>query len=115
MSDGKEGTWVSLKSGASVLRLWEVAGALSGDPHVAILRLSDARYKEFKKDAKQFLVENDVFYTKELNKVEVGPELTPTNAKAATDWMVTAAHDWSTCNSALMAMLLLKPKPKESY
>ena len=116
MTNGdQQGTWVNLKSGGSVLRLWEIAGALPGDPHVAILRLSDARYKEFKKDRKKFLIDNNIFYTKELNKVEVGPELTPTSDNPGTDWMVTAEHDWSTCNSMLVAMLLFKPKPKESY
>jgi hypothetical protein len=107
----QQGTWVNLKSGGSVLRLWEIAG--SEEYHVAILKLSGARYKDFTQDPKQFLIDNDIFYTKSLNDIVGQSTLTPTTAKAGADWLVTVEHDWSACNSASAAMLLFQPKPKE--
>jgi hypothetical protein len=111
MTNGdQQGTWVNLKSGGSVLRLWEMKG--SEEYHVAILKLSAARYKEFTKDPKQFLIDNDIFYTKELNGIVGESTLTPTSGKLGVDWMVMVEHDWNTCNSEFAAMLMFQPKPK---
>ena len=105
-----QGTWVNLKSGGSVLRLWEIEG--SEEYHVAILKLSAARYKEFTKDSRQFLIDNNIFYTKDLNGIVGQTTLTPKTDKPGVDWMVMVEHDWQACNSALAAMLMFQPKPK---
>jgi hypothetical protein len=111
MTNGdQQGTWVNLKSGGSVLRLWEIEG--SEEYHVAILKLSAARYKEFTKDPKKFLIDNDIFYTTSLNDIVGQSTLTPTSGKPGNDWMVIAEHDWQACNTALAAMLMFQPKPK---
>ena len=110
INSDQQGTWVNLESGGSVLRLWEITG--SEEYHVAILKLSAARYKDFTKDPKQFLIDNNIFYTKSLNGIVGQSTLTPTGGKPGVDWIVTVEHDWSTCNSASAAMLLFQPKPK---
>jgi hypothetical protein len=104
------GTWVDIKSGVMVLRLWEIKG--SEEYHVAILKLSDARYKEFTKDPKQFLIDNNIFYTKDLNGIVGQTTLTPKSKNLGNEWMVTLDHDWNTCVSEVASMLLFKPKPK---
>ena len=106
--------WVDLKEGVVVLRLWETIGP--EEYHVAILQLTDARYKEFTKDPKKFLIDHDIFYTDKLNGIIAQSTITPKgNRTGSQNWMVTVEHDWNTCNSAYAAMLLFQAKPKESY
>jgi hypothetical protein len=105
-----EKVWVTLKQGVIVLRLWETIGP--EEYHVAILQLSDARYKEFTKDPKQFLIDYDIFYTKELNEIIAQSTLTPKGDRpGGQNWMVMVEHDWSACNSAFASVLLFAPKP----
>jgi hypothetical protein len=108
------GTWVEIKSGVMVLRLWEIEG--SEEHHVAILKLSAARYKEFDKDPIRFLSDNDIFYTteekKKLNQIVGKSTVTPNSKNLGGDWMVTAAHDWNVCNVQLESMPLFKPREK---
>jgi len=111
MTNGdQQGTWVNLRSGGSVLRLWEIKG--SEEYHVAILKLSAAQYKQFTKDPRQFLIDNDIFYTRELNGIVGQTTLTPKTDKPGVDWMVMVDHDWNTCVSEVASMLLFQPKPK---
>jgi len=104
--------WAELKSGGEVLRLWESIGPK--EFHVAILRLSDAQYKEFIQDRRGFLIENDVFpgYSPKLNRIIAQSELSPKplSNPGGDTWMVMVCHDWNTCNSAMASVMMFEPK-----
>ena len=112
MSNGKEGTWASLKSGGKVLRLWQTEGGPSlSVAEIAILWLSDAQYKMFAKDQKAFLNSNGVFPAK-VNKIIAESTVTPkSDYPGADNWMVMVEHDGSTSNCGVASMLMFHPKP----
>jgi hypothetical protein len=110
------GTWVDIKSGGKVLRLWETKGGPPPNPEVAILQLSGAQYKAFTKDPVGFLNSNGIFPV-DVNKIVAQSTITPKSEgdrKGSDNWMVMVEHEW-TSNCATAAMLLFEPKPKEAY
>ena len=111
----KQVGWDNKTPGVKVFRLWENENLGPADPQIAILRLSDAQYQEFRKDRKKFLIINDIFRTKDLKSVIAASELVPA-VKEYKDppgddmWLVMVEHDW-TCDSASAAVQLFPPKP----
>jgi len=118
ISGETKGKWVELKPDVKVLRLWETEDG-PGMHHIALLWLSDARYKEFSKDRIRFLTDYDIFYTKQqnkkLNEIVGEAEIAPPNDKnPGTERMVMVDHDWNFCNTLIEAMRLFEP-PDETY
>jgi len=111
MTNGdQQGTWVDLKAGGTVLRLWEIKG--SEEYHVAILRLPDALYKQFTKDPIKFLIDNNIFYTDKLKEIVGESTVIPKSKNLGVEWMVMVDHDWNICNSEFASMQLFKPPEK---
>lgn len=85
--------WVKLEDGVEVLRLFD-ADVGPTWPEIAVLRLSEAKYEEFRKDETEFVNSRHVF-SKDTRSV-MGLSR-PNRAKAkkgkADDWYVTLDHD----------------------
>ena len=110
-SDGETpAAWVTLKPGLKVLRLWESVGPEW--PQVAVLRLSDAQYKEFAKDRTKFINANHIF-PKDVNKVIAHSELPLPDLKdcepVEDEWLVPIEHDCASY-AAVMAARRFQPK-----
>jgi len=104
-------TWVNLKAGGKVLKLWESIGPV--DPQIALLQLSEAQYKVFARDPVKFLNGNRIFPV-DVNKIVADSTLNGDDIQGSDNWMVMVEHEW-TSNCATAAMLLFEPKPKDAY
>ena len=116
MTNGEQGTWVNLKAGGKVLRLWETIGGPPPNPEVALLQLSGAQYKIFAREPVKFLNDNRIFPV-DVNQIVDDSTVMPTsegNRQGSDNWMVMVEHEW-TSNCATAAMLLFEPKPKDAY
>jgi hypothetical protein len=79
----KPPTWTQVTPG-----IWRTELG-TGEPDIAVLRLSDEEYKEFFKDPKQYFNSHHVF-PKPVNKAEEsGEDPPPTGA----GWIVVATHN----------------------
>lgn len=81
--------WKTLEPGVQVLRLWETVGP--AQPQIAILQLTSEKYKDFRRNPKDFVDGHKVF----PEAVRPGARLTQTfgTPKRYTDrWVVTCFH-----------------------
>jgi len=89
--------WKTIEPGVEVLRLWESTGPKQ--PQIAILQLSNEKYKELKKNVKAFMDSRNIYYEPVRPGAKLVEMLKPPPKYAGT-WVVSGPHLESKCRCA---------------
>jgi len=91
--------WEKLDEGSEVLRVWKELPQKAKEPEIAILRLSEKKYKELLASPKEFVNKPQVF-DKPVNSLDVQPERVGL-IDNRTAWFVMVEHDLNSCARAV--------------
>lgn len=105
--------WEKLPDGAQILRLWTEKDVAGKEPQIAILRLTDAQYKNFTSSPKNYLEGYDVFgkdrdgkkyrLDRIISRVDLSVSTRYATAKpkagASDPWTIVVEHNYW-CDSA---------------
>lgn len=104
--------WEKLPKGGEVIRLFANKELGLEWPQIAVLRLTEEQYKEFRYDPRRYLMENKVFFDAKLRRIissvdisEDRPVPKPTQSKTQSKpdpWVIVVEHNLY-CDSATIA------------
>jgi hypothetical protein len=82
--------WVALSKGVEVIRLWDMAKPPTTEPEIAILRLSNDKYAEYRKAPKEFVNKYKV-YSKDVRDLPAPVELEH-KMPGGSGWIIAGDH-----------------------